>query len=107
MKFTSNVNMKTRITIVAMIGLASIIAFASIDGPVASTPKAFPPITLPEAYSLAMSKLGADTNTFHCTSADSSLNTWCLSFYNTNGVLKTVVVSTNHCFLYDGHALKF
>ena len=68
-------------------------------------PRVIPPLTLPEAYGRAMTALGSNTNSYHCMNAQfltSEPRVWAFRFYNTNGSLRSVDVSTNGCRVYDG-----
>jgi hypothetical protein len=80
--------MKRSIIIFSMLTIVSSVAFAAIWF---NDPKIAPTVPLPEAYRQAMTALGSATNTFHCTEAQwQRPGWWRFSFYNTNGVLKTV-----------------
>jgi hypothetical protein len=92
--------MKHTTIIIAVLTIASSVVFAHLLG---ADPKVDPTISLPDAYRQAMNTLGSATNGFHCSNAHfiTEGEFWSFSFYNTNGTLKTVEVSTNgvHAFI--------
>jgi hypothetical protein len=92
--------MKHTTIIIAALTIATSVVFAHLLG---ADPKVVPIIPLPDAYRQAMSTLGSATNDFHCTTARyfTEGEFWSFGFYNTNGTLKTVEVSTNavHAFI--------
>jgi hypothetical protein len=61
-------------------------------------PKTRPPLSLPEAYTLALDNLAADTNRFHCVTASCVESTnkgftgWMFRFADTNGQRLPVMV---------------
>jgi hypothetical protein len=98
--------MKNSIIIIAILGIVSSVAFARLVG---FDPKMTGNATpLPDAYGHAITALGFATNEFHCTAASFETTVvppggvWYFSFYNTNGALKTVEVSTNSAKVTDG-----
>jgi hypothetical protein len=54
-------------------------------------PKTPPPMILPDAYALALARIGASSNDFHCVAANcleltnAGFTGWTFSFLNTNG----------------------
>jgi hypothetical protein len=89
--------MKRLIIVVLTLGITSSLVFAAVWF---NDPKEVPTISLPDAYRQAITALGSATNTFHCMTAQwERPGFWEFSFYNTNGVLKTV--DANRVF--DGH----
>jgi hypothetical protein len=90
--------MKHSIVIIAMLGIVSSVAFASLE---VTDPKAAANATpLPEAYGHAMTALGSATNELHCTSAhlvtpvEIPSGIWYFDFCSTNGAVKIVEVFT-------------
>jgi hypothetical protein len=80
--------MKHSTIIIAVLTIVASVAFAATWF---NDPKVAPTVPLPDAYRQAMIALGSATNTFHCTEAQwQRPGWWRFSFYNTNGVLKTV-----------------
>jgi hypothetical protein len=61
-------------------------------------PKTPPPVSLPEAYALAVAHIGTATNQFHCVAAsclemtNAGFTGWTFSFSDTNGQRGRVVV---------------
>ena len=94
--------LKTLLIVVLALGVTCGVVFAEswlYDA------RVIPPITLPEAYSRAMTALGSATNSYHCMNAQFLTSTpcgWSFRFYTTNGALRSVDVSTNKCVVYDG-----
>ena len=93
--------MKRAIFIFAVLTVVGGVVFAHLPG---ADPKIVPAVPLPDAYQQAMSTLGAATNDFHCSNARfiTEGEYWTFGFYNTNGTLKTVEVSTNAVHAFDG-----
>jgi hypothetical protein len=62
------------------------------------SPSSPPPLTLSQAYRMALTNIGSATNSFHCVSASCLEMTnngetgWNFSFFNTNGQRGRVVV---------------
>jgi hypothetical protein len=62
-------------------------------------PKAVPPLSLTDAYAIALAHMGAATNRLHCVSASclementNGFTGWTFKFYNTNGDQATMWV---------------
>jgi hypothetical protein len=85
--------MKRIVISLIVFGLATGVCFAYL---MQWRPKVKPPLSLPEAYGIAMQSLGSLTNDFHCLSALTQVSgqgpNWNFSFSNTNGASKTVFV---------------
>ena len=68
------------------------------SNPMTYDPKSPPPVSLPEAYALALGHIGAATNRFHCVTASCLERTnsgwagWVFTFGNTNNQRARVVV---------------
>lgn len=75
--------------------LCASILYASIGAPYDNSKS--PKLSLPNAYTLAFTALGASTNQFHCVSATiqtrfSSNGEWFFTFYSTNSLPRWVTV---------------
>jgi hypothetical protein len=89
------------VIIAARAVLATAVLAQSIisGGPRPDLRKDKPPVTLSEAYTLALHKLGTETNQFHCVEASSRTSNskgfrgWVFTFWSTNDVHFEVFVS--------------
>ena len=107
-------------SVLLVIGLSAALAQSVINGRRASKyrtydPKDRPPVSLPEAYPIALVRLGPATNRFHCVYASvSELSNsngwtgWTFWFSNTNGERGRVIVFFDRGALLDvpGHPLS-
>jgi hypothetical protein len=86
--------MKKYAVIFTVLGLTTSVAFAFL---MAYGEERQPPISMPEAYTMATQALGSATNEFYCVHANTQISRsqdgeWLFSFCSTNGARKDVFV---------------
>ena len=98
--------MKLILSVLTAVAAGALVLFAQsiIDGrrvngvPQLYDPKTVPPLTLPEAYAMAIAHIGKATNQFHCITAsciemtNGGFTGWTFRFSDTNGRRSSVNV---------------
>ena len=89
--------MKTSLSILLTIALVTAVSSNSFARNIAIDLKQAPPITLGDAYEIAVGTLGSSVKSFHCTSAVVEIafalhGEWLFRFYSVKGEVKDVVV---------------